>query len=124
MSFYTLHSKSLCACVLVLALYARQCCCILGSGYCEADGCPDDEYAKTVLAVDDQKYSVISYISSAVGSLLRPLKNAIRKALDHATEIAYKVWVVAIEELYRATKDYIPAGGICTLSNCHHHEYN
>ena len=117
MSFlYSLHSKSLCVCVLVLALYARQCCCISSSGYCEADGClDDDEYAKTVLAVDDQKYSVISYISSAVGSLLRPLKNAIRKALDHATEIAYRVWVVAIEELYRATKDYIPAGVICTV---------
>ena len=115
MSFCSLHSKSLCACVLVLALYARHCCCTSGSGYCETDGCPDDEYAKTVLAVDDQQYSVVSYISGAVGSLLRPLKNAIKKALDSATEIAYKVWVVAIEELYRATKDYIPAGVICTF---------
>jgi len=110
-----LPSRAVLACVLVLLLYAGHYCCTSESGYCEVDGnCPlqNVDNGDVQAVPDSQQYSVISYISGAVGSLLRPLKNVITKTIDEATKIAYKVWIVAIEELHKATKDYIPAGEI------------
>jgi len=117
-----LTSRAVLACVLVLILYAGHYCCTSESGYCEADGnCPlqNVDNGDVQAVPDSQQYSVISYISGAVGSLLRPLKNVITKTIDEATKIAYKVWIVAIEELHKATKDYIPAGEICTEAPAH-----
>ena len=114
-----LPSRALPACVLVLLLTADHYCCTSESGYCEADGnCPlqNADNGDVQAVPDDRQYSVVSYISGAVGSLLQPLKNVIMKTIDEATKIAYQVWIVGIEELHKATKDYIPAGVIYMYS--------
>ena len=104
--------------VALLILSARVLC--VSGQYCYGEQCSDlevadepDEDTALQSSPTETDTSVVSRFTGAVGSFFRPafhsLYSAAARTVDLATKVAYKVWVVLIDEVHEAIKDYIPA---------------
>ena len=114
------------SCVVVLLL-APTVYCISEQHYCYEDEeyCSDLEVADepdkdtALQSPSETGTSIVSRFTGAVGSFFRPLYSSLystaARTLDFATKVAYKVWVVLIDEVHYAIKDYIPASKATVL---------
>ena len=102
-----------------LLLTARVCC--TSGQYCYGEQCSDLEVTEeqdedTALrsqSAAETGISMVSRFTGAVGSFFRPVFHSLyataARTVDFATKVAYKVWVVLIDEVHEAIKDHIPA---------------